>query len=970
MPGGALIGREPERARLTAALAAAARGRGSLILVSGEAGVGKTRLVEDALSRADAVFVRGAAIPAGSPYGPVTATLRAYLRGTPGALDGCGPLRGPLALLLPELGSPEPGADRATLVEAIRCALAAMAANGPVAVLLDDLQWSDEATLELLAALAPGLRELRLLMVAAYRSDEVPRAHPLRRLRHDLRRDRALDEIPVEPLTEAETHLLIARIAGSEPSPRLTRTLFDRTGGSPFFIEELTAALDAAGRLRDSPEGRELDVDADVPLPHTVRDAVLVRTAGLSGGARAAAEAAAVAGPRFEVGAVADRDLEAGFTELLASGLVVETEPGRAAFRHPLVRDAIYEDIPWLRRRALHRRLAEALAREGGDSGEIAEHWIAARDPAPALDALLRAIAERAAVHAYRDAANLGRRALDLWPEGESGARRLEVLEQHGRCAELAGELAEAARAQREVVAARRVEDTGRALADAERRMASIYSLQGDRVRALAARRVAAEAYAANGLPGEAASERLVVAGFLQSAGLHGEAAAVAQAARAEALRAERVDLQARAIGLEGVARAKGGAADEGISTIRGGLSLALEHGLTRETAEVYQRLGTAREVAGDYGGARDALDAALGLCELSGQAGLEQVCRSCMAYVLRELGDWARVEELCEDLIAPGAPPEDTLVADGVLGCLHAWRGRFPEAVPLLERCLRTTARLDIVSMQCDSLSALAWVAAQEGDAERAEHHCRALLARWERSEDHHYAVWGLRWAAGWLAESGSPPLARACCEALSAIAGASGYPDALAALACALADAALADGAVDVALSQYGRALEFHGALDIPFERAQILVRSASALAAAGEREVALEQLAEAHRIAEALGARPLAAQAAGAIAGLGAPLEEHLGRRAAAEHESGGLSRREVEVVRLVAAGLTNREIAAQLVLSTRTVDMHVRNILAKLRARTRTEAAARAGELGLLDAHDAARDGRREGAPPYP
>jgi DNA-binding NarL/FixJ family response regulator len=111
-------------------------------------------------------------------------------------------------------------------------------------------------------------------------------------------------------------------------------------------------------------------------------------------------------------------------------------------------------------------------------------------------------------------------------------------------------------------------------------------------------------------------------------------------------------------------------------------------------------------------------------------------------------------------------------------------------------------------------------------------------------------------------------------------------------------------------------------------------------------------LEGLAEAHRVAVSLDARPLAAEAASAVAALGVSVADHLGRRAAAEHETAGLSRREVEVVRLVAQGLTNREIAARLVLSTRTVDMHVRNILSKLRAHTRTEAAARATELGLL------------------
>jgi DNA-binding NarL/FixJ family response regulator len=254
---------------------------------------------------------------------------------------------------------------------------------------------------------------------------------------------------------------------------------------------------------------------------------------------------------------------------------------------------------------------------------------------------------------------------------------------------------------------------------------------------------------------------------------------------------------------------------------------------------------------------------------------------------------------------------------------------------------------------MQCDSAAALAWLAAREGDQRRAEEHCRTVLARWERSQDHHYAVWGLRWSAGWLAGNGRLDLARACTEALSSIVAASGYPDAMAALACAIAETALAEGDADAAATQFARAAELHTALNIPFERAQILVRAAAALAASGERDAALDQLVEAHRTASALGARPLAAEAASAVAALGVPVIDHLGRRAAADHEAAGLSRREVEVVRLVAQGLTNREIAARLVLSTRTVDMHVRNILSKLRSRTRTEAASRAADLGLLD-----------------
>lgn len=952
MTHGRLIGRESEQAALEAVLVESLEGRGSLMLLAGEAGVGKTRFAEEVAESADAHFLRGASAPGGLAYAPVTSALRGFMRAVPGGLSGCGPLRSHLALLLPELGEAIGETDRATLFEAIRCGLAAVVAERPAVVLLDDLQWSDDATLELLAALAAPLRELPVLVLGVYRSDEIPRVHQLRRLRNDLRRNRSLRELTLEPLTARGTAELAERVLGAAPSARLAGTLHDRTGGIPFFVEELAAALESGGRLRSGADGLELALDAEVPLPQTIRDAVMLRAGDLSGQARATAEAAAVVGARFDVELVAALGREAGLDELVTSGLIVELEPGRAAFRHPLARDAIYEDVPWLRRRSLHRELAAALEERHGGQAEVAAHWLAARDDSRALSSLVRAVGERSQVHAYRDAARLGRQALDLWPEGERGAERIEVLERHARFAELAGELAEAARAQREVVAARRSEGPGRALADAERCLAAIYELQGDRERALTARRVAADAFAANGFPGEAAAERLIAAGYLASAGNHADAVELTRAAGEEAGRADRTDLRARVLGLQGVAQVKGGEYDEGMETIRAGLSLALEQELALETAEVYQRLGTAYEIAADYGGARDALTTAIGFCEANGAEGMEHTCLSCMAYVLRELGDWEGAAKLSDELRYPGTGAGATVVADGILGSIRAFRGEWSVARPLLVKCLDTSTRLDIVSMGVDSAAALALLEENEGDLDHAHEHCRFLLERWTRSEDHHYAVWGLRWASCFFARHGSLREARACADALSGIAATTGHPDALAALACALGETALADGHPDVAAQQLDRAVELHASLEIPFERAQIQLHAGVALAAAGERGAAVERLCEAHRTARRLGAAPLATQAADRVAGLGESVERRLGRRAAADHEQAGLSRRELEVMRSVASGATNREIAAELVLSTRTVDMHVRNILAKLRCRSRTEAAAKAGDLGLL------------------
>jgi DNA-binding NarL/FixJ family response regulator len=443
-----------------------------------------------------------------------------------------------------------------------------------------------------------------------------------------------------------------------------------------------------------------------------------------------------------------------------------------------------------------------------------------------------------------------------------------------------------------------------------------------------------------------------VVAAYLQSAGKHGEAVALARVAGEEAQRAERIDLRARALGLEGVATAKGGELAAGVETVRAGLSLALAHELTPQAAELYQRLGTALETAGDYGGAHEALTTAVGLCRTGDADALEYGCLSCVAYVLRELGDWDASVELCHELHAGDVRPDDTVVADGVLGAIHAFRGEPARARPLLLRALDTASRLNVISMQLDTAASLAFLEDQTGDRDAAADHCRFVLERWEHSEDRHYAVWGLRWAASFFAEQGAGPEARACADALARIAAHTGHPDARAALAHALAETALLDGDAETAAEQIARALELHAALDIAFERAQIQLRAGVVLAAAGERELALERLASAYRTARRLGARPLATRAAEETARLGESVERRLGRRAAAAHDGAGLSRREVEVMRLLAVGRTNREIARELFLSPRTVDAHVRSIFSKLGCRSRVEAATRAGELGLL------------------
>lgn len=942
-----LIGRAKEVQRLVGALDRAREGSGGLVLLSGEAGVGKTRLsAEVARHSPDAQLLTGAASHSGGvPYGPVVAALRSRLRSDPGALAGSGPLAAQLAMILPELGPPAPTTDRPTLFEAIRCALSHLAADQLVLMVLDDLHWSDEVTLELLSALADPLGELSVLVLATYRSDGLARDHGLRRLRHELRRAGRLDELTLGPLEADDVARLLAATLDGVPAPSLVRSVYDATQGTPFFVEELAAALRLSGSLKPGRHGLELAAHGEIPLPETVRDAVLISASELSQDGRAAAEVAAVAGEAFDLDLVGRLASAAGVAELLERGLAREQDTGTGVFRHALARDALYADIPWMRRRGLHRALAEHAEAAGAPSRVIAAHWLGARDSARARRALLRAAVESETVYAFRDAADAGRRALDLWPEGEDDALRLEALERYAGCAELSGQLAEATRAWRELASML----AGMPEASVQRRLAAVLELRGDREGAFAARGLAADTLAAHGAPGEAAIEHLAMANQRRIGARHAEAIVLAGVARDEADRGGRLDLRLRALGLEGMARAKHGEYEAGLATVREALAVALAHNLTAVAAELYQRLSVTLYDAADFPRAEEALDTALDLCQATGDSTVEVACVSCMAYVLRERGEWRRAAEMSRELIASDTA---VFVAEGLLGAIHCWEGRISSARRLLTSSLAVSSRVHHYNMAVDSSAALARVAAIEGAHDEATEHCRSIVARWEDSDDHHYALAALRWGATFFAGRGDVSGAHACAEVLSRIASQTGHAEALAALGCAIAETALLEGDADTAAEQSARAVELHRGLDMPFERAQIELRAGVALAATGEREAALERLSSAYRTARKLGARPLATEAAREVAALGESIARRLGARAAADADGGGLSRRELEVVRLVAVGRTNAEIAQELFLSRRTVDMHVRNILRKLGCRSRVEAAHRAGELQLL------------------
>jgi DNA-binding CsgD family transcriptional regulator len=952
-----LIGREREVAQLDAQVAAARSGHGSLVLLAGEAGVGKTALARLVLGGSGLAVLDGVGVEQGawgaSAYGPIAGALRSYLRSGGDALPVPEPLARHLALLLPELGPAPPAGDTATLFEAIRSALAGIASRRPLAVFLDDLHQADDATLGLLPLLARWIEQEPLLLLGAYRSDEIPRPHPIRRLRSELRRARHLREVVVEPLGAEASTTLLERVIGAVAAPSLRRAVSDRTGGLPFFIEELGLALAAGRLLQKGPSGLELHEGTDLPVPESVRDAILLRADGLPDEARAAVLAASVAGQVFDPElVVAVSGISAWPDEPLQRGIVREAEPGRMAFRHALIRDAFYGEVPWARRLALHRAIAQRLQADGAPHAIVAEHWARGREPDRARRSYLAAAEGFGAAHAYRDGARAIRRALELWPEGHDQHDQLDALEHLARYEELAGDLGEAVATWREVVEGCARGDDPARLGAACRRLAGALELQGRWEDALAARERAAAAFSTAGSPADAASERIAVAVHLRSAASFEASLRLLRTAKDEASSAGRADLEARVLGLEGNVRVRMGQGDA-LELVRAGLTMALEGNFTGPAAEIYQRLADSLEHAGDYPGAEETYQEAWSFCAANSLEPTAQLCLACFTVVLRHSGDWDRAIKLCRQVIAsPEATMHARTVATGTLGSILGARGQVRQARPLLLESSSMARHIELAAMELLAAWGLALTDQVAGAHAIAVERCQWILERWRRTEERHYVISPLRWATTFLAGLGDGRGARACAAALAQIAADAGQDEAMSALSHALGELALLDGNAEQAVAHFGRALELLSGVGTPFERAESQRRAAAALALVGRCEDAVEHLVGAHRTARRLGAKLLVEQAVDGLAALGERPERRLGRGAAAKHARQGLTHREVEIIRLVAVGLTNREIARQLFLSPRTVEMHVRNALAKLDCRSRADAARRASELGLL------------------
>ncbi len=450
------VGRAAEIGLLEQWLSESEGGRGRVVMVAGEPGIGKTCLVGELAERArrrGGIVLGGACWEgeADRPYGPFAEALDGYAAGdAASALREVGPYAGVLARLAPCLRTRLPGSDepvalqpseeRARLFDAVNQWLLTLTRRAPVTLVLDDLHWADDDSIALLRHVARSVGQQRLLVVSAYRSGEVEEAGALAEALAVLRRQTSFERLGLKGFGLDEVGALLQGLAAQRRpgslaaavDPALVQAILTKTNGNPFFVRSVVLHLLEERTLRvDGGSWRATAPIADIGLPDGVRQLLNKRLGRLSPEARSFLTVGAAIGAtfRFDVAtAVAELSEERGLEvvdETLVAQLIAGTAvPDTYAFVHALVRQALYEALNPSRQVRLHRRIAETM--EGLCAvhvAEIAEHYHRSRVLAGAERGFPFAVAaaERtSAASAHRESAALLRKALDLLPAADA----------------------------------------------------------------------------------------------------------------------------------------------------------------------------------------------------------------------------------------------------------------------------------------------------------------------------------------------------------------------------------------------------------------------------------------------------------------------------------------------------------------------------------------------------------------------
>ena len=941
-----IVGRADELSVLHRLLGEAVDDGSRLLLIGGDAGSGKTTVVEaftHALGRlpegSRPQVVSGQCVPLGGdglPYAPIVGALRQLVErhGKATVLDWAGVGRHGLGVLLPDLVEPPPDADslRLHLFEAVVRLVERAAEQRPLVLVVEDLHWADESTRHLLRFLVRALTDAPVLVVATFRTDELSRRHPLRPFLAEVARIPGTVRLDLPSLSREQVAELLTRLLERPPSPAVTDLVYRRSEGIPYFVVELTHSASCGC----------------IDMPDTLRDALLVRVQTLTEPTQEILQLAAVAGNRVDhdlleaVAQTTSLDLDTGLREAIDRA-ILRTDDNGYAFRHALLREVIHDDLLPGQHARLHARFAAALEARpdllstGGVALEIAHHWSAAHEVTKAFTWSVTAATSGSPAHF--EALKMYERALDLWdrvddPESVAGIHA-DVLDRAARAATDAGENERALALVTASIAETADDhpfDLARRRMLKSRLLSSLMRPGAAEVMQLALAELPPDA------PAKLRAKVLTQLGtVIELAG--GRADDIVREAVAVAQSVGEPTLESNARNTYAMALHASGRQDEALEEYERARRLAGSH--TRLLLRYYINSSDALHLSGRFA---DAVDLAEAGMESARAMGLERSFGSMLAGNAAEpllaLGEWDRARHLIDRALELD-PPLHHRVNLRMLQAWHLlWIGKVDEAEATLAefRALATGPQVNpqysSTVTRIDGEQALA-----TGDLDRAWLNAENLLDHWD--QQHVSRVYpNLAMAA-----AAATALDREDCGARSARVRAA-LDRAVAVRARDLwlpvIEAELADTTV-----AWLSAVKDLSDLPAP---AHLLpyaqLRLGQHLVAERERTEARAVLADAADRAERLGAGLLTERIA------------LLGRRAGFETQPApdrgplaALTRREVEVLELVAAGKSNGDIGHTLFISAKTASVHVSNILAKLGVAGRGEAAAVAHRAGL-------------------
>lgn len=975
------VGRANELRRLEAGVEAAHEGRAATFVIAGEAGVGKTRLIEEFLARAEAAGAVGLVggcldVEEGRlPFGPFVEALRPRIRKLdPAARQELAALGGrELAALLPELELREENGSRKTtlapgrLFELILSLLSRLARGNPIALVVEDVHWSDRSTRDLVAFLARNLRGERVQLIATYRSDELYRGHPLRGFLVELERNRRVQRIDLEPFTRDEVSEQLAGILGDGVDTGLVDSVFERSQGNAFLTEELVAA----------------GVRSADDLPPTLRDILLMRSERLPASAQGLLRVVAVGGRLVSdrllaiVSALEESERLAALREAVSHHVLESRGPAGYAFCHELVREAVYHQLLPEERSRLHTGYGEALSAHpelASDPdtvvGDLARHWFAAHDLPRALAASVAAASAAERHSGFAEAQLHYERALELWDQvadarARTGLDRIELHRCAAEAANLAGDSGRAAALIRGAITQLDAEADPARAGVLWQRLGRFLWAAGDGEAAFQAYEQA-ERLVPPEPPSTARARVLAARGQgLMLVDRHEESMAscveAIAIARCVGARAE----EGHALNTLGFVQTYLGNPSEGVANLRESLLIAEEVDDVDDLCRAYLNLSDC--LVGPLNRLEEGLELALEGAAVSQRRGTASdygvSIQSNAAMALIRLGRSREAQEILRD--AESRNPMEIADADLRLSQarLEVRSGAFTDALAHIRAVRRISNALDppydaplrameaeIALWQSRPSDALATVAA---GLEHAHGPWLAAPLVWLGLWAHSDAATVPRRARvdGPRADPSGVDKTDLLEQARGFLAGPRPATDVTRGYV-ALCEAEAARLAAAGAAEPWGEAAAAWASLGQPYHEVYAQLRQAEALLARRHERDGSAILRRAYDTAGRLGAdqlcRELALLAQRARIKL-TPVSDHATDAPADDRT--GLTARQLEVLALIAEGQTNREIAKTLFITEKTAGAHVSSILARLGVRSRVEAATTAHRLGL-------------------